>query len=283
MINTVLIPAVVIILMVIVGSGLTPKYFSVALHSPGLILATTLFQLLILPFGALILILLIKPQAEISIGLFLVAAAPGGALSNYYCHFAQMDTAFSVILTASSSVIAFVFMPVILSIGLPLIMDIEGIDIIVIELIISMVLILLLPIMFGMLLRHLFTNVVQSLAQVVKKLSMLLVVLLLALIIIDQWETTERILFDAILWTCMFTAFSVTVGWLFGLAIKMDVELRYVTVIEFAVRNAGIAAVVATVYLWHPEYAAFSALFVVIQFPLIFLLINFYQRRLVAE
>ena len=71
----------------------------------------------------------------------------------------------------------------------------------------------------------------------------------------------------AVLWTCMFTVFAVIAGWLFGLVSKMNTSQRYVTAIEFPVRNAGIAAIVATVYLGHPEYAAFSALFVVFQLP----------------
>jgi len=65
----------------------------------------------------------------------------------------------------------------------------------------------------------------------------------------------------------MVTVFAVIAGWLFGLVSKMNTGQRYVTAIEFPVRNAGIAAVVATACLGHPEYAAFSALFVGVSVP----------------
>ena len=48
---------------------------------------------------------------------------------------------------------------------------------------------------------------------------------------------------------------------------------RNVFVIEFAVRNVGIAAVVAATALGRPEFVIFGAIFVVIQFPLVMLLL----------
>jgi hypothetical protein len=49
--------------------------------------------------------------------------------------------------------------------------------------------------------------------------------------------------------------------------------------IEFAIRNLGAAVLVATATLGRPEFLAFGAVFVVIQFPLVLLLLKWRQAH----
>lgn len=278
MINTILIPTVVIILMVIVGTGLRPNHFAVLLGLPVQVLGSTLFQVLILPLAALLIIVLAEPRPELTMGLLLVAVSPAGALSNYYCHLGHLDSALSVILTVASSLAAFFLMPLVLAITLSLLFEQQGIGIVVTDVVIQLMVMLLIPVFGGMLLRHLFTDVVEASAQMVRTVSLVLVVVLLTLIMFDQWATTRLIFVDAAWLTALFTLLALTAGWLFGLVARMNRVQRRVMAIEFAVRNAGIAAVVASTQLGRPEFAAFSALFVVFQFPFILVLLHLSRR-----
>jgi len=277
-INTILIPTVVIILMVIVGTGLRPNHFAVLLRVPVQVLGSAMFQALILPLAALLIIVTTEPRQELMMGLLLVAVSPGGALSNYYCHLGRLDSALSVILTVASSLAAFFLMPLVLAIALSLLVEQQGVSIVVTDVIIHLMVMLLIPVFGGMLLRHLFTDFVEASAQMVRRISLVLVVVLLALIVFDQWATTRRIFIDAAWLTALFTLLALAAGWLFGLVARMNSIQRHVMAIEFAVRNAGIAAVVASTQLGRPEFAAFSALFVVFQFPFILLLLHLSQR-----
>ena len=66
-------------------------------------------------------------------------------------------------------------------------------------------------------------------------------------------------------------------GWGSGFLLGLQAVDRYVFSVEFAVRNIGAAALVASSTLGHPEFVAFGALFVVFQFPMVVLL--FYSIR----
>jgi predicted Na+-dependent transporter len=90
MIANVLIPATVVIMMIIVGAGLQSEQFKGVLRSPLPLIGGTLVQLLVLPGGAMLIVALLDPVPALAAGLLLVAACPGGALSNYYCHLGRL-------------------------------------------------------------------------------------------------------------------------------------------------------------------------------------------------
>ena len=58
-------------------------------------------------------------------------------------------------------------------------------------------------------------------------------------------------------------------GWLSGSALRLSPTDRAVLAVEFAVRNVGIAAVLALTTFRQQEFAAFGALFVLLQAPLL--------------
>ncbi len=57
-------------------------------------------QLLLLPVTALLVIYLFDLQAELAVGLFILALCPGGTTSNLYSYLAKADVGLSVALTA---------------------------------------------------------------------------------------------------------------------------------------------------------------------------------------
>jgi BASS family bile acid:Na+ symporter len=65
----------------------------------------------LLPFTAWLLTMLMKPQASIALGMILVAACPGGNVSNFLTNFARGTTALSVTMTAFSTTGAILFTP----------------------------------------------------------------------------------------------------------------------------------------------------------------------------
>jgi len=259
--------------MIIVGTGLQMKQFRVLMKSPVPLVGGALLQMLLLPAGALGIVFLIKPPTELAAGLLLVSACPGGALSNYYCHLGKLDVALSVMMTAVSSLLAFAALPIILSVVFPLIASVQHTDIPVAQLVRQLFVMLLLPIGVGMLIRKYFGGITEHHSSRLRALGLVLVVLLLSLILSNQWEGAKRLFTDALILAVLFTSITVLVGWFSGLLTKQNGVERYTFAVEFSVRNVGIAAVVAATALGHPEFVIFGALFVVIQFPLIMLLL----------
>ncbi len=78
---------------------------------PRAILAGMLGQFVLLPALTLALVQIIKPAPSIALGMFLVAACPGGNVSNFLTHLARGNTALSISMTAVSTVAALFMTP----------------------------------------------------------------------------------------------------------------------------------------------------------------------------
>jgi len=277
MIIDVFIPAIVVLLMLLVGTGLQLAQLKAMLRSPRLVIAGMLAQIFLLPVGALLIIFLVHPEPELAAGLLLVAACPGGALSNTYCYLGGLNVALSVMLTAVSTMLSFVALPLILGITFPAIASGWEMEIPVRELALRLLLFLLFPIGAGMLIRARFHPWLKSRAGRLRITSLGLLVALLVLIVVDQWETVRASYVESAVLAVLFTGFAVLVARGVGGILGMERDERYVFAIEFAIRNIGAAALVAASTLGHPEFLAFGALFVVFQFPLIAVLLYRYR------
>lgn len=70
-----------------------------------------LSQFVLLPALTFLLVVVMKPQASLALGMFLVAACPGGNISNFFSLFAKGNAALSVTLTAIATSAAIIMTP----------------------------------------------------------------------------------------------------------------------------------------------------------------------------
>ncbi len=94
-----------------VALGISVEDFKRLLKQPKLVLLGVLLQFLLLPLLTFILVILIKPQPSIALGMIMVAACPGGNISNFMTHLAKGNTALSVSLTAFATFLAIIMTP----------------------------------------------------------------------------------------------------------------------------------------------------------------------------
>lgn len=99
------------IVMFGVALGINIKDFKQLAKQPKPILIGLLSQFIVLPLVTFLLVLLIKPVPSIALGMFMVAACPGGNISNFITHLSKGNTALSVSLTAFASALALFFTP----------------------------------------------------------------------------------------------------------------------------------------------------------------------------
>jgi BASS family bile acid:Na+ symporter len=111
--KTVVLPLAVMVIMFGMGMGLRVEDFRQVFVSPRAKWLGLGCQLLMLPALAFGLVYAFGLQGELAVGLILVAACPGGAMSNVISHLARGDTALSVTLTALSSVVAVFSLPLV--------------------------------------------------------------------------------------------------------------------------------------------------------------------------
>ncbi len=106
-----LLAAAVIIMIFAIALGLKPEHFSFLRRDPKLFWGGLAAQMIGLPVLTLLLVTIMSPHPSIALGMIVVAACPGGNVSNFMTWSARGDTAYSVSLTAGSSVIAALWTP----------------------------------------------------------------------------------------------------------------------------------------------------------------------------
>jgi len=82
-----------------------------AFKKPRPILFGLFSQFFLLPLFTFLLVLIWKPHPALALGLFLVAACPGGNISNFMSSLAKADVGLSVSLTAISTLLCLFFTP----------------------------------------------------------------------------------------------------------------------------------------------------------------------------
>lgn len=86
------------------------QFKQVLLHPKSLLVGVT-SQFVLLPVLTFLLILIIKPSPAVAFGMILVAACPGGNISNFMSHNAKANTALSITLTALATIAALFMTP----------------------------------------------------------------------------------------------------------------------------------------------------------------------------
>ncbi|MET1260069.1 bile acid:sodium symporter family protein [Flagellimonas sp. DF-77] len=85
--------------------------FKALSKKPKLVLTGVFSQFVALPAVTFALVWMVEPQASMAMGMFMVAACPGGNVSNFFTHLAKGNTALSVTLTAIATLLAVVMTP----------------------------------------------------------------------------------------------------------------------------------------------------------------------------
>jgi BASS family bile acid:Na+ symporter len=280
LIADVAVPAIVWLLMLVVGLELTLADFRRVLLYPKAVGVATVGQLLLLPLIAAGLIWILQPAPHLVAGMVLLAACPGGAISNFYTYLARANVALSVTLTAVSSLLALVTMPLLMSAGFALFLDRhEVIEVPVGRMALKLAIMLVVPIAAGMALRQWKEPLVERHAQGLRWLSLAALGLLIALILFAQRENLMRDAGPVILAAALFALLDMAAGWGVGVLAGLNVEDRFTFLLEFTARNLAIAAVIGIMVLGRVEFLLFATLFFLAQVPIVLLVVVSYARR----
>ncbi|GHF69021.1 bile acid:sodium symporter family protein [Seohaeicola zhoushanensis] len=106
-----LLNAILAVVMFSIAIDLKPRDFRALLRAPRSLVVGLTSQFLLLPALTFLLVSVVQPIPSIALGLILVAACPGGNISNFITHRAGGNAALSVSMTAIATVGAIVLTP----------------------------------------------------------------------------------------------------------------------------------------------------------------------------
>lgn len=169
-----------------------PRDFLAVFKSPKAPAIGLAAQFLLLPAFTCGLTLLLDLPAGVELGMILVAACPGGALSNFITHISGGNTALSISITAISSIIAVVMLPINFmfwaSINpvaneLLLHINVSGLDIIQ-----SLLVVLAAPLVLGFVIQHVYPDIAKKIHSVLKYFGLVALFIFILIAVIANFE-----------------------------------------------------------------------------------------------
>ncbi|MAD97048.1 MAG: symporter [Flavobacteriaceae bacterium] len=171
------------IIMFGVALGITLDDFRRLFKNPKIVFVGVLSQFILLPAFTFLGILLIKPYPSFALGMMMIAACPGGNVSNFFSKMAGGNAALSVSLTAFATLICIFMTPFNLqfwgSLYEPTNAILETVELNWVELLKLVSLILGIPLILGMLVKHYHSEMAGKIEKVLKPISMAVFVVLI--------------------------------------------------------------------------------------------------------
>lgn len=274
------IPVVTFLMMVAVGHGLTATDLRRSATDLRAVITATLGQLILLPLIATVIVLVLDPAPAIIAGLILVAACPGGTISNFYACLAQANSALSLTLTAVSCLLSFVTLPFLVATGFFFWLDDQPeITVPVTVLVIQLILLVAVPTVLGMLLRRRRPHETEKRDLILRRVSLTALVALVTWVVHDQWASVVAALGELSIVAVVFTALAMAAGYGLAWVTGRPSADRLTYLIEFSCRNLALALVVAVTVLGRPEFVAFAAVLLLIQAIVILSIVAFSRRE----
>lgn len=239
----------VVLAMVMFGIALeiSVNDFKATLRQPKSLIVGVCCQFLLLPALTFLVVFLLNPIPSIALGMFMVAACPGGNVSNFMTHLAKGNTALSISLTAIATLLSIVMTPLNLQFWAanyePTATILKEISISPFEMIKLVSLLLGVPLVLGMLVNHRFPVIAKKVAKSFKIVSLLFFVVLIFLALYNNRDIfTQYVIY--VFWLVLlhnFLAFATgfSVARLFGLSQK---DTRSIT-IETGIQNSGLGLI----------------------------------------
>jgi len=236
------------IMMFAVALGLRPSNFAFFKTNPKLYLTGVAAQIIGLPLLTLILCFIVNPHPSVALGMILIACCPGGNTSNLIALFARANTALSVSLTATSSVMAAFITPISILFwsGLypPTRALLSEINIDVANFLVQTLIILALPLLIGMLVRHFIPKIADKLQTplaVLSGLGLLAIILVASTRFFSIFIALGASLFVLVI---AHNLLAFGLGYISARLINADRPSRRALTIEVGIQNAGLGIVI---------------------------------------
>ena len=239
-------PVCLAIIMFGLGLGLTVADFTRLLKIPRDFIVGFFGQVILLPIVAFILIQIISLPPELALGTMIIAAAPGGVMSNVLTKFANGDVALSISLTAVVSLISVITVPLIIYNSA----DFLGIEITkkisMLNIALKMFVAVTIPVIFGMIVRALMTDYIVSKTLLVQRLSLILFLVIFTAIWVEEWDKIVSFLARAGLIALILNLTMIFLGYYLAKYLTSGVEQRKCISLECGLQNGTLAVFVGT-------------------------------------
>lgn len=204
-------------------------------------------QFLLLPMFTYLLIRIIEPMPSLALGMILVAACPGGNVSNFITHLAGGNTALSVTMTAISTTLALVMTPFNLtfwgSLYPPTAELLTQVQLDPVQVFFTIVMILGIPLAAGMSLRHYAPKIAARLRRPFKIASIGVFVLFIAIAFMMNFDNFQTFIVHVFYIVFLHNATALLLGFWSSRLLGMPHRDARAVSIEVGIQNSGLGLV----------------------------------------
>lgn len=218
--------------------------FKRLIHRPRPVFTGVFSQFLLLPAVTFALVWVIEPVPSIALGMLMVAACPGGNISNFITHLSKGNSALSVSLTAIATLLAVFATPLNLQfwgeLYPPTSQLLRQVAISPLEMVKFVSLLLAVPLLMGMTVHHIWANAAKRMAKFFKVISLVFFITLVFMALFNNREILMNYIFYVFWIVVVHNILAFTTG--FSLAKLMGLSLGDVksVTIETGIQNSGL-------------------------------------------
>ncbi|MFV9550655.1 bile acid:sodium symporter family protein [Algibacter sp. PT7-4] len=227
-----------------VALHITLHDFKALIKQPKLVLVGILAQFILLPLVTYILVSIIKPQPSIALGMFVVAACPGGNISNFMTHLAKGNTALSVSLTAFATFLAMFMTPFNFkfysTLYEPTAQILKTVQLDSYQLIKLVILILGAPLLLGMLLRYKTPNLALKLSKILKPLSIAVFAAIVIIAFSNNIDVFNNYIQHVLMIGIMHNILALLLGFIVAKLFCLSFKNQKTLAIETGIQNSGL-------------------------------------------
>lgn len=222
--------------------GQTPKAFLLGITS----------QFILLPLLTFVLVSIIQPPPSVALGMFLVAACPGGNVSNFMTHLSKGNTALSVSLTAFSTAFSIFLTPFNFALWSgfyePASTMLKEISLSYMDVFQTVALILGIPLICGMYINHKFPNWSVKATKILKPISILIFVGFVVIAFVGNYDLFLKFISLIFLWVFGHNLVALLSGFSLAKLGRLPLEDTKTLTIETGIQNSGLALVLIFTY-----------------------------------
>jgi bile acid:Na+ symporter, BASS family len=260
--TTVLLPLSLAIVMLGMGMSLVPEDFRRIARYPKAVAVGTCCQILLLPLIGAAITLVVPMEPEIAVGLMVVAVCPGGASSNLATYLARGDVALSVTLTALSSMITVLTIPLLTNLALQYFLGKSAaIALPIGATMLQIFLITLLPVIIGMVVRHQFPALARRLEKQLSYLAIGLLALIIIILMVREGSKLTGFLVQVGMGVLLLNLLATLAGFGVGKLFRLTLPQQICIAIEVGIQNGTLAIAITAGLLNNPDMAVPAAVY----------------------
>ena len=232
------------IIMFGVALGITTEDFKRLFKNPKIVFVGVLSQFILLPAATFLAILIIKPHPSFALGMMMIAACPGGNVSNFFSKMAGGNAALSVSLTAFATLICIFMTPFNLhfwgSLYEPTNAILQTVELNPYDLFKLVLLILGIPLVCGMLVKHYHSEMAKKMEKVLKPLSMLVFVALIFVAFSQNLDIFMNYIHLVLFLVIFHNIFAFIIGYYTAKGFGLNKKDRKTIAMETGIQNGGL-------------------------------------------